>query len=442
MLKYFIITFTCLLILISMAMLTGCSSGGKTISDDDIAVSWNDTSMTVADFKAKMLMRFITESNARKQPLEERFEVLDEQVIRSLKIAEGYRLGFDQHEDIQKTYNKTLERSAREKLYNLKVRDNFLTDEMVRDFWEHDRYEVHCRHILIEMSEDVDGRDTLAYWNRINEVYEKAKEGESFKRLVRKHSEDRSTKRKNYGDIGFFTWSKMVDEFQRAAWMLESGEISPPVRTRYGYHIIKMIEKRSLELEVNTSHILVKVNRRASSGEETAARERAMMILEEAKKPGVDFNELARRYSEDNKTWVNGIVGWVPRGSMPSDYWEKALTMKKGEIDGPVRSYKGYHIIKLNDIRVAEHNLDDPEESESIKSRIAQIHNDTLNAIYESYLESVEEQFAVKYNRDVIKIVAEKCGGWRSKIAAPLPSQLQPFLIVISYLFNATFSNS
>jgi len=135
-----------------------------------------------------------------------------------------------------------------------------------------------------------------------------------------------------------------------------------------------------------------------------------MMILEEAKKPGIDFTELARRYSEDNKTWVNGIVGWVPRGSMPSDYWEKALTMKKGEIDGPVRSYKGFHIIKVNDIRVAERNLDAPEEVERLKSRIAQIHNDTLNAIYESYLESVKEQFEMKINREAIELIKEKLG--------------------------------
>lgn len=410
MTKHFIYTLTMVLSLALTIVLTGCTTGGGKVSDDEIAVSWADTSMTVADFKDKMLVRFSTESRAKKKPLEERFQILNEYVVRALKIAEGYRLGFAQREDIRKNYNDALDRTASEKLYNQKVRDSFITDEMIKDFWEHDRYEVRCRHILVEMNEDVKGRDTLSYLKRINEVYEKAKAGERFEKLVRKYSDDKSIESSMYGDLGFFKWGKMVDEFEEAAWKLEPDEISAPVRTRYGYHIIKMLEKRSRGLEVNTSHIMVKLNRRAAPAETTAAWERASMILEEAKKPGADFSELARRYSEDKKTWVNGIVGWIPRGSMPSDYWEKALAMKIGEIDGPVKSYKGYHIIKVNDTRIKEDSLDDPEVLESVKSSIARVYRDSINARSENYLASVKERFTMKYNRDVVRLLLRKLG--------------------------------
>jgi peptidyl-prolyl cis-trans isomerase SurA len=406
--KYFYLFFSCLLALTLTVPFVGCSGTGGTVSDDEIAVTWGDTLMTVADFKDKMLVRFSTESSAMKKTLEERFSILDEYVVRAIKISEGYRLGFHEREDIRKSYNDAMERSASEKLYNSKVIDSFVTDEMLKDFFNKNQNEVRCRHILIAMGEDVKGKDTLKYWDRINEAWEEAKKGEDFKKLVRKYSEDESIDRNSYGDLGFFKWGKMVDEFQDAAWALKPGEISKPVRTRYGYHLIQLIETRPTGLELNTSHIMVKVTKRAAPAETTAAWERANMILEEAKKPGADFEKLARRYSEDDKTWVNGMVGWIPRGSMPSEYWDYAMTMKKGEIGGPARTYKGYHIIKVNDIRVTESSLDDEDALKSVKSSIARVYRDTINVISENYLASVRKQFNMKYDYNVIKKILKK----------------------------------
>ncbi|MDP8238036.1 MAG: peptidylprolyl isomerase [Candidatus Hatepunaea meridiana] len=391
-----------------LSVIVGCSGGGGTVADTDIAVSWGDTSMTVADFKYKMYVRYTHESRAKKKPLEDRRKILDEYVMRALKIGEGYRLNFNERDDILKQYNDAIERRASDLLYDSKVTNKFITDEMIKDFANFDRYEARCRHILIEMNEDVKGRDTLEFWKRVNEVYEEAKEGKNFKRLVDKYSDDSSIERKLHGDLGFFKWGKMVDEFQEATWKLDEGEISPPVRTRYGYHIIKLLEKRSTSLEMNTSDILVKVNRRAAPGESLAAWERATTILEEAKKKGADFSQLARRYSEDDKTWVNGIVGWIPRGSMPSDYWDKALTMKVGETDGPARSYKGYHIIKINDIRDNGLDIDDEDVLKKIKSAIGRVYRDTLNTISEAYLNSIREDYGLKYNQSVIKMMMRK----------------------------------
>ncbi|MCF7811186.1 peptidylprolyl isomerase [bacterium] len=408
MTKFFYLSFTCLLALSLTVLNISCSGRGGAVSDDEIAVTWDDTLMTVADFKDKMLVRFSTESSARKKTLDERFSILDEYVMRAIKIAEGYRLGFHEREDIRKSWDDAVERAASEKLYDSKVIDSFVTDKMLKDFFEKNQIEVRCRHILITMSDDVKGKDTLKYWNRINEAWEKAKKGEDFKRLVREYSEDKSIANQDYGDLGFFKWGKMVDEFQDAAWALKPGEISKPVRTRYGYHLIQMIETRPTGLEFNTSHILVKVTKRAAPAETTVAWERANMILEEAKKKGADFEKLARRYSEDNKTWVNGIVGWIPRGSMPSEYWDYALNMKKGEIGGPARTYKGYHIIKVNDIRVAESSLDDKETEKKIKSSIARVYRDTVNTISENYLANVKKQFNMKYDSNVVKKVLKK----------------------------------
>lgn len=407
--KLFTLILCSLLSMVLIASFSGCTGGG-TVSDSELVVTWGDTAMTVTDFKDKMIVRYANESSAMKKTMDERLKILDEYLERALKIAEGYRLNFDEREDIRKAYDEAKERKASDILYDRMVQDAFITDEMLQDFWEHYRYEVRCRHILIAMDKDVKGRDTLEYWERINEVWEEAGAGEKFEMLVSKYSDDESIDRHLKGDLGYFKWGKMVDEFQEAAWALKPGEISKPLRTRYGYHLIKLIDKRSTGLEAHTSHIMVNVNRRASPAETTAAWERATMILEEARKPGADFSQLARRYSEDNKTWVNSEVGWIPRGSMPSEYWDKALTMKPGEIDGPVQTYKGYHIIKLNEFRDRERSPDDPDIRDRVKSSIMRVYRDSINTISEAYIESVKKEFDMKYDQKVIKLMMRKLG--------------------------------
>ncbi len=385
----------------------GCAKKME-VTDDDVVATWGDTAVTVENFKDKMYVRYRNDPTARKKTMDERMKVLEEYVTRDMKLAQAVELGFDQREDIRERYDEAVDRKATEILYNERIRDRLFDEKMIEEYWEHDREEVRARHILIKMDPEVTGKDTMEYWNRISEVYQKAKDGEDFERLVDRYSEDDTIDRKFHGDLGYFKWGKMVDAFQEAAWKLQPGEISPPVRTRYGYHIIKMLDRRPRGLEVNTSHILVKCTRRADPAETTAAYERAEMILKEAKKKGADFAQLARRYSEDDNTWVNGVVGYIPRGSMPSDYWDVALTMEPGEIAGPVRSYKGYHIIKCNEKRVVEESLDDPDVRNRVLGSISRMFGDTLKTLADFYLDSVTTSFDMKYNEDVVQLLLKK----------------------------------
>jgi len=403
----------------------GCAK--KVVTDEDIVATWGDTAVTVADFKNKMYVRYRNEPTAKKQTMKDRMKILLEYVERDLKLAEGRRLGYDKREDIKKRYDESIEQKATELLYNSMVRNRLFTEKEVKDFFEHDREEIRVRHILIlpfeivgddtfavveEEKININGKNKASYWTKAKEkaegIYKKAKSGDDFKKLVDRYSEDDSIDRKHHGDIGFFKWGKMVDEFQEAAWELKPGKVSPPVRTRYGWHIIKMIERRSRGFQVNTSHILVKCTRRADPAESTAAWERAIMILKEAQKPGADFAQLARRYSEDDNTWVNGIVGYIPRGSMPSDYWDKAFKMKPDQVDGPVRSYKGYHIIKMHESQTIEKSLDDPDVRERIYSSMARIKRDTLKKLAEFYLDSLKKVNNMEYNEEVVNLLLHK----------------------------------
>lgn len=402
-----------LMFIAAVLILSGCTGGGP-VSDDEIIATWDDTSMTVADFKHKMNVRFGNEANAMKKPYEDRYSILKEYVIRDCKIKEGYRLGFNEREDIQKTYNETVDGKLTDMLYKSKVRDSFITEDMAHEFYDHYKDEIRAQHILIAIP-DADSlrkmkKDTLKYWERAREVYDKAIAGEDFDRLVDKYSDDDTIDRSLHGDLGYFKWGKMVDEFQEAAWKLDIGGISKPVRSSYGIHIIKLLDRRSIYLEANTSHILVKVSRRSSPAETTLAWDRAEEILKEAQKSGANFEQLARRYSEDEKTWANGEVGWVARGSMPKEYWDGAFTLKPSEVGGPYRTYKGYHIVKMHETRVDDKGFDDPDVRERTLAAIERVNKDTLSVLAEKYLTDLKNSFNMKYDPKVVKLLLRKLG--------------------------------
>lgn len=111
------------------------------------------------------------------------------------------------------------------------------------------KYDLRASHILIMVDADAKPADTLAAWNKIMQIREKAINGESFGDLAYKYSDDPSARERdaygmkyppNYGDLGYFTSFIMIYNFEKAAYNTQVIEISIPIRTNFGYHIIKV----------------------------------------------------------------------------------------------------------------------------------------------------------------------------------------------------------
>ncbi len=123
-------------------------------------------------------------------------------------------------------------------------------DEAKKFFEDHpnlyqQRESVHAAHILIKVSKDAEQADQEAAEKRIRDIHEELKKGADFSELAKKHSEGPSKSRG--GDLGFFGHGQMVQEFDKVAFSLEPNTISDPVRTVFGWHIIKMLEKKEGE---------------------------------------------------------------------------------------------------------------------------------------------------------------------------------------------------
>ena len=116
--------------------------------------------------------------------------------------------------------------------------------------------EVRASHILINVKPEALPKDTLSAYNRIMEIKSKALGGD-FASLAADYSED-PTAKANKGNLGYFTALQMVFPFETAAYTANVGQVVGPVRTRFGYHLIRVTERRPARGEVEVSHIMIR----------------------------------------------------------------------------------------------------------------------------------------------------------------------------------------
>lgn len=224
--------------------------------------------------------------------------------------------------------------------------DRNYTEDLVKEAYKRLQEDVRVSHILIRVNENAAPEDTLKAWNRIQQIYKNAINGVDFAQLAKSNSEDPSVAQ-NAGDVGYFTAFRMVYPFETAAYNTKVGEISKPVRTSFGYHVLKVTDRRPAVGEMKAAHIMVK----STADEQLSDRKAAEEKIKEIHKKvidGEDFQQLARTYSEDQGSSMRG--GELPQfgaGRMVSEFEQAAFSLEKdGQVSKPVKTQYGWHIIK------------------------------------------------------------------------------------------------
>jgi peptidyl-prolyl cis-trans isomerase SurA len=172
--------------------------------------------------------------------------------------------------------------------------------------------------------------------------------GESFAELARLHSDDFSGR--EGGDLGYTKRGTLDPDYERTAFALETGDFTKrPVRTRFGYHLIRVTGKR--DNEVRTSHILTRVTPSAAD----TVRARAWLdSLGRTLKTAEAFKAAARAHSDDRKTRdLGGDLGWFSRDSLAGAYKAVVDTVAEGAVSGPVLIGDSWHIFRV------EHKVDE-----------------------------------------------------------------------------------
>ena len=213
-----------------------------------------------------------------------------------------------------------------------------------------------------------------------------------FEDVARRFSDDPSGQRG--GDLGTFVRGEMVGEFEDVAFSLKPNEISQPTRSRYGWHLIQVIEhfpkSDSLPERVHARHILLQA--KAGPADEERARKKALSVRDQLLK-GADFAAMAKKYSMDTSTKDSGgVLGEVPVSSLPPNFQEPLTGLGDGEVSVPLKGEAGYYVFKLGG-RVPERDYQFDEVKEELKQIVL---NQKLRDAYDRWLERIRKSVNIE----------------------------------------------
>jgi peptidyl-prolyl cis-trans isomerase SurA len=220
---------------------------------------------------------------------------------------------------------------------------------------------VKLSHILLEIKPSGKTLDSLVA--KAEEIRKLALQGEDFAGLATQYSHDPTAQQG--GDLGYFRRGDMIPEFENVAFSLSPGEISDVVETVFGYHIIKVEEKK--EDQIRARHILFLVR---PSHEDTLRVQRLADSLCQQLSEGADFTQLAKDFSADEESKkIGGELGWYPIDQMTPEFKEGVNELQIGQISPPLKSEFGIHILKVLD-RKEQRKLTLEEDWDNIKDMV------------------------------------------------------------------------
>lgn len=312
-----------------------------------------------------------------------------------MKVAEAHDLRLDTIEQVSnelQTYKNQLAKSY--------LSDRDVNRKLLDKAYQRLKEEVNASHILVAVSPQF---DSVKAKNKIDSIYAKLKAGVKFETLAESHSDDKTTAKQG-GNLGYFTALQVFYDFENVAYNTPKGQYSAPFRTQFGYHILKVNDKRKSTGKVQVQQILLNVPESRGEAGWKAAEEKVKTIQSEIKK-GVAFEDLVAKYSDDKFSKPNkGLLEPFGIGSKSKEIENAAFGLKKvGDISEPVKSEYGYHIFKLIK-KIPLQPLD------SIKHQLtAEIEKDDRSQIAKkAYDDKVKQQYNFKENNDAFnKIVKE-----------------------------------
>ena len=210
--------------------------------------------------------------------------------------------------------------------------------------------DYHLGHILISVASSASPDDVAEAETKVNNIYQQLQNGESFSQMAIAHSNDQTAL--EGGDLGWRKLAQLPELFSDVVSDLDVGEVSEPIRSGAGFHLIKNIEQRGggeqLVQQTKARHILIKTSE--IMDDETAKEK--LTELKAQIENGADFTELARENSEDIGSMLEGgDLGWASPGMFVPAFENAMATTEIDEITGPFKSQFGWHILQVTDRR-------------------------------------------------------------------------------------------
>ena len=306
-----------------------------------------------------------------------------------LKVAEAKAQGLD----TTKTFKRELN-GYRKQLAKPYLTDAELEDALFQEAYSHFSEDCEVSHILIK----TEGDDTLTSYNKALEVIARLNAGEDFGKVADETSADQSVAR-NHGYLGWFTALQLVWPFEKAMYDLPLNQISTPIKSDYGYHVIKVHNRRPAWGQVNARHIM-KVCSESMTPDMQNKKYQEMVEIKKRLDAGEDFATLAKEVSDDKASaQKGGDLGWFGIGRMVREFEVATYALNAGETSEIIKTRFGYHIINLKEKRGVE-----PFEKKKADIQRMMQYDSRSTAAKTSFINKLKKEYNFQINNnEVIK---------------------------------------
>lgn len=344
------------------------------------AQSWKSkTMMTIGDnnITAGEFMGIYEKNNIGGDVMDKKSvdDYLDLFIKFKLKVIEAESLGMDTAAKFVKELNGYRNQLAKPYFSNEEA-----TEQLIEEAYERMKWDINASHILVKCDAHAVPADTLKAYNKAMKIRERIMKGEDFNDVAVEVSDDPSARdhkeipgkqrayKGNRGNLGYFTAFDMVYPFETGAYNTNEGEISMPMRSEFGYHIIRVNSKTPAFGVVKAAHIYLSVDDNDPTKTDSLVAEKIQNIYNEIEEDGKNWHVIVRKYSEDKGSLINnGMLTPFKVSQIVPEFIATLKGLQPNEIAKPIKTSYGYHIVRY--ISASGINSFD-QEKENIKKRV------------------------------------------------------------------------
>jgi peptidyl-prolyl cis-trans isomerase SurA len=377
-----------------LPLLFVCLSTALFAQDKNATVLTVDGEPTTIEEFENIFRKNNRDSVITQQSLDEYMELF---INFKLKVKEAREAGLD----TVKKFKTELD-GYRAQLARPYLTDTDKLNDLMHEAYQHQTEEVRAMHILIKTDANATPADTLKAYNKTMAIRERIVKGEDFASLAKAVSEDPSAK-DNGGDLGYFSAFQMVYPFEKAAYETKVNEVSMPVRTRYGYHLIYVVDKRAARGEIHAAHIVVKP--KSETDGEANAQTKINEIYQKIVSGESTFEDMASKFSDDpTSAKKGGELAWFGTGKMVIEFEDAAFGLKNnGDISQPFKTGFGWHIVKRLDYKpLATYEAMEKE----LKSKVSK--DSRAEQTKKSFIDKLKKEYVYTINEIELAKLVEK----------------------------------
>ena len=337
-------------LIITLLALAGLFTGNLNAQNkSDILVKIGNKDITTGEF----LNTYSKNNNINTATENDLRDYLDLFINFKMKVMEGEEMQMDTSRQFKLELQSYKKQSSQQYLVDKEV-----TEALVNEAISRAKVNVRASHILVNCPEKATGKDTVAAYNKAISLRNEILSGKiTFADAAFRSSDDPSARDMvnpqngrlhygNKGDLGYFTVFDLIYPFETAAYNTKVGDISMPVRTRFGYHLIYVTDRIDAVQEITIAQIFV-ADTLARLGQQLAETAKKLKDIQNALAAGTSFEEAVKQYSDDRTTDNGGLQEPFAPNRRQGDFVKAILSLQPEQISQPIASQNGWHIVKL-----------------------------------------------------------------------------------------------